>query len=205
MKRQTPVKTLAVAGAALSGALSGERAEALPIFSDPPDVALVPGQGSIHLNLSNLLNPGYKLPDAVINYGNGNTNLGFQSLNNLAAAIPGPLNLNAAIGPNNNFVENFTLGEINLSGRAGGPWVGLTNAFLGLMVDVPGSSPHFGWARLSVDENLGIVLHDFALESEPNTPIAAGAGLAVPEPGSLGLLALGAVGLAAWRKRRARS
>ncbi len=73
-----------------------------------------------------------------------------------------------------------------------------------MMVDVPGSSPHFGWVRLSVDDQLGVVLHDFAIESEPDTAIAAGAGT-IPEPGSLGLLALGAVGLAALRKRRSRS
>ena len=204
-------KTMALAGAALSGALAPEQADAVPIYNNPDDMRLSPGQGSIHINLSNILNPNpnptLNNPDAVINYNfdttNNALNLNFNSLNNMAAALPNPVNLNAEIGPRNtNFLENFTLGV--QPGPPNGEWVGATNAFLGMMVnipDVPNASPHFGWVRLSVDDDLGIVLHDFAIESESNQAILAGAG--IPEPGSLGLLALGAVGLLAWRKRRA--
>ena len=201
-------KTVALAGAALSGALAADQADAVPIYNNPDDVRLSPGQGSIHINLSNVLNPNPTLnnPDAVINYNfdttNNALNLTFNSLNNMAAALPNPVNLNAEIGPRNtNFLETFNLGVVNPNLPAKGDWVGATNAFLGMMVDVPNSSPHFGWVRLSVDDNLGIVLHDFAIESESNQAILAGAG--IPEPGSLGLLALGAAGLLAWRKRRA--
>lgn len=209
MKRKSRAGTksaLALAGAALTGALGTDEAEAVPIYSDPDDVRLAPGEGSIHINLSNLLNTGFDQPDAVINYNSdsqNNLNLGFFTLNNLAAALSQPVPDDGKIGPNNNFLSSFNLGTAMDRGPAQGPWVGMTNAFLGMMVDVPGSSPHFGWVRLSVDQDLGIVFHDLAIESEANQAITAGAGLAVPEPGSLGLLALGAVGLAAWRKRRA--
>ena len=211
MKRRATAKTVALAGAAL-GALGAEKADAVPIYNNPDDARISPGQGSININLSNLLNPNPTLnnPDAVINYNfdtaNNALNLNFNSLNNMAAALPNPVNRNGEIGPRNtNFLENFNLGVEVTPGPPTGEWVGATNAFLGMMVDVPDSSPHFGWVRLSVDDQLGVVLHDFAIESEPGTAIAAGAGIPVPEPGSLGLLALGAVGLAAWRKRRSGS
>lgn len=199
-------KSMALAGAALSGALAADQADAVPIYNNPDDVSLSPGQGSIHINLSNILNPTLNKPDAVINYSFDTTsnavNLTFNSLNHMAAALPNPVNPNGEIGPRNtNFLETFNLGVVNPNLPAQGEWVGATNAFLGMMVDVPDSSPHFGWVRLSVDDNLGIVLHDFAIESESNQAILAGAG--IPEPGSLGLLALGAAGLLAWRKRRA--
>jgi hypothetical protein len=44
----------------------------------------------------------------------------------------------------------------------------------------------------------------YGWESQVNTPISAGAGEPVPEPASLGLLAMGAAGLLAKRPRRAR-
>jgi hypothetical protein len=200
-------KTLAIAGATL-GALGAETADAVPIYNNPDDVRISPGQGSININLSNLLNPTSDKPDAVLNYNfdttNNALNLNFNSLNNMAAAIENPVNRNGEIGPRNNFLPNFNLGVETNPGPPTGEWPGATNAFLGMMVDVPNSSPHFGWVRLTVDDQLGVVLHDYAIESEPNTAITAGAGT-IPEPGSLGLLALGAVGLAAWRKRRSRS
>jgi len=201
-------KTVALAGAALSGALAAEQADAVPIYNNPDDVRISPGQDSIQINLSNLLNPNLNKPDAVINYNfdttNNAWNLTFNSLNNMAAALPNPVNLNREIGPDNanDFSRNFDLGVAVQPGPPTGEWVGATNAFLGMMVDVPNSSPHFGWVRLSVDDDLGITLHDFAVESDSEKAILAGAG--IPEPGSLGLLALGAAGLLAWRKRRAR-
>jgi len=86
-----------------------------------------------------------------------------------------------------------------------GEWTGLENGFLGFRFEIDGED-HFGWARVSVSQvdandpstflDLTAVIHDFAYESEPNTPIAAGA---VPEPSSLGLLALGCVGVLAMR------
>jgi hypothetical protein len=201
-------KTVAIAGAALSGAFGASLADAVPIYEDPVDVEIMPGLGgAVTLNLSQLVNPNSRGPDAVINYNfdtpNNTLNLNFHSLNNLAAAIQSPLTRDAEIGPNSDFHENFNLGFQMRIEPPKGEWVGATNAFLGLRVDVPGASPHYGWARLTVDERLGLVLHDLAIEKESNTPITAGAGIPVPEPGSLGLLALGAVGLAAWRKRRA--
>lgn len=57
---------------------------------------------------------------------------------------------------------------------------------------------HFGWVRFSTGATLGgqpRTLVEYAYESTPNTPIT------VPTPGSLALLALGGVGLAARRRK----
>ena len=68
-----------------------------------------------------------------------------------------------------------------------------------------GQNTHYGWMRLTINPQgpagtnpRAITLHEFAYESTPNAGIAAG----VPEPTSLGLLALGSLGLAAHRRRR---
>lgn len=64
-----------------------------------------------------------------------------------------------------------------------------------------GSSIHFGWVRFSTGTSLGAQprsIVEYAYESTANTGIAAGA---IPTPGSLALLAVGALGLAGRRRR----
>ena len=76
---------------------------------------------------------------------------------------------------------------------------------LGVRFDIGGNS-HMGFVELEVDGspngsglagNIPVIL-SFGYETEPDTPLST----PVPEPSSLGLLASGAVGLAAWRRRR---
>lgn len=60
---------------------------------------------------------------------------------------------------------------------------------------------HFGWARLSLVAGSPGTLIDYAFESTPLTPIAAGV---VPEPATWLMMGLGAAALVARRRRVAR-
>jgi hypothetical protein len=73
----------------------------------------------------------------------------------------------------------------------------LGRAFLGLQFEIDGQK-HLGWA--DVRARLGpVTIFGYAYETEPGKAIVAGA---VPEPPSLVLLAAGAAGLAALRRKR---
>ncbi len=85
---------------------------------------------------------------------------------------------------------------------AGGP---PATGHLGFRFQINGSD-HYGWVRISVDPAGApsprfVTVHDAAYETLPNTAIPAGAN-GIPEPASLGLLALGGVGLATMRRRK---
>lgn len=70
--------------------------------------------------------------------------------------------------------------------------------WLGLYFEIPGGSPHFGFLDLEGTPD-SLYVHGGGFESQANTPIRTAS-----EPGSLALLALGAGGLAAWRRRSQR-
>jgi hypothetical protein len=109
---------------------------------------------------------------------------------------------------------------------SGGDWKSATNRFLGLKFFINGEV-HFGWARLTVtanehQEKVTATLTGYAYETAPNTPLTTGqimtshikagqtrgnarhptlASLAsAPENPMLGMLALGAPALSAWRR-----
>lgn len=96
------------------------------------------------------------------------------------------------------------------AGFTGSQWAGAVpnnTGYLGLRFKI-GPNDHFGWIRLTVNPNnvaapRAITIHEYAYESIPGASITAGQ--IVPEPGGLGLLALGSIGLAAHRRRRAAS
>lgn len=103
-------------------------------------------------------------------------------------------------------------------GGSGGPWKEARHRYVGLKFVINGKI-HYGWARLTVDADWGkriqARLTGYAYETIPNKPIIAGktkgqekidegpdATLTIPtpEPGSLAVLAMGAPGLAVWRR-----
>ncbi len=105
--------------------------------------------------------------------------------------------------------------------RGGGNWYyfynGSREGYLGLKFSIHGQT-HYGWARLNVFTNwnapaLTVAMLGYAYETIPNKPIIAGkkhaaddkqpspASLGAPEPASLGRLAQGASGVAAWRRK----
>ena len=78
-----------------------------------------------------------------------------------------------------------------------------TKGYLGFSFTDPNNSGQtdYGWARIVENSSLSQLTIDGDAYDNTGSPIAAGA---VPEPGSLGLLAGGAAALAAWRLRTAK-
>ena len=93
---------------------------------------------------------------------------------------------------------------VNLGGSVSGssfPWDGKAG-YLGFKF-TSHSKSYFGWAKMAF--NVGgssAKLTEYAYDTVPGQTIDAGQTSSVPEPGTLSLLALGAVGLLALRKRR---
>jgi PEP-CTERM motif len=88
-------------------------------------------------------------------------------------------------------------------GYGNSQWLSKGTGFIGFKFTSFGGT-EYGWAQLTMDgapEN-SFTLKDFAW-ADPGTPIFTGETAVVPEPGTLGLLAVGAVGLLLWRRQRA--
>ena len=84
-----------------------------------------------------------------------------------------------------------------------GTWNPGDRGFIGLEFTV-GGQDYYGWADLTADAVNDVTLHAYAVEKTAGQGILAGATKSIPEPSTLGLLALGAVGLAAQRRRTRR-
>jgi hypothetical protein len=80
-----------------------------------------------------------------------------------------------------------------------GSWINV-DRFLGLEFQINGST-HFGWAEFNVSF-LQATLGGYAYDTVAGQGLLAGQ-TSVPEPGTLGLLALGSLGLGFWRRRKA--
>ena len=121
-------------------------------------------------------------------------------------AVAPPLAKGSLIGRARNFVTGrlasrynnvFTGGQI-----VSGPWVINKSGYLGFEFTFGGKT-HFGCAHLNVTTfPVEGFISEFAYDSVPGQSIQAGQTSAIPEPGTLSLLALGAAGLAVLRKRK---
>jgi hypothetical protein len=127
----------------------------------------------------------------------------------------------APIGPKQSFTSVTSgyggvfmadAGSYGTAVYSNGPWLNVTNRYLGLKFLINGQV-HFGWARLtSTDRLRRVVLTGYAYETAPNTHLRAGqtseaaddntALLSDPLPQgpSLGTLARGADALEVWRR-----
>lgn len=125
--------------------------------------------------------------------------------------LAGPLAKGAVIGPGGAFIANsamqwvssYTSDVRRLFFSYGGLWR-FESGYLGF--EFTGSDGlEFGWANLTVDDYYPggeLVMSEFAYDTVPGQSIQAGQTTSTPEPGTLGLLALGSLGLAFWRRKR---
>jgi hypothetical protein len=101
----------------------------------------------------------------------------------------------------NGFFTSF--GTLAFRGGYGNDqWLDPGTGFIGFRFNT-GAGVQYGWVRITMN---GSPLNSFTMVdyawADPGETILTGQ---IPEPGSLGLLALGALGLVAWRKQRARA
>jgi MYXO-CTERM domain-containing protein len=101
----------------------------------------------------------------------------------------------------------YYFGTMVNGGQGRGAWKKQGTDFIGFRFD-NGAGPQYGWVRVHMDgqhANFAFKVLDYAW-ADPGEPIKPGqrssSSSQVPNEGSLGLLALGAAGVATWRRRR---
>lgn len=128
-----------------------------------------------------------------------------------ASALPVRTTVGSADKFGNDVTLEFCTTQNGTFQHDGGPWLNKKNLYLGLQFTIDGQI-HYGWARLTVSTNkttcvTKALLTGYAYETEPNTPITTGklsgddeVGAVERPEATLGALALGSVGLGAWRR-----
>lgn len=95
-----------------------------------------------------------------------------------------------------NFAASLSYGVNNPNGE----FDSVTDGYIGLSFPIEIGSEYFAWIRVDIDNEAGtFFIKDWAYEDVAGVGIIAGE---IPEPGTLGLLAAGAAGLAMHRRRR---
>jgi hypothetical protein len=112
-----------------------------------------------------------------------------------------PVALNLAFGDEIGQKSSF-VGYANLYDSGVGQF-GEEGGYIGLMMDIPGSSLHYAWLQVSGMSNPGTINHSltisgWAYEDQPGVSIDAGA---IPVPAAIGLGGVG-IALVAWLRRR---
>lgn len=212
----------AAAGAALALAPS---ADAAMQWSGRLDIAL-PTVGStalVNINAATLFT--HSLADGIDDFS-------FKLFSGYSASIGRGLNFQGAGWVNYlGFPARLNAGEIISStsvggqilrfasgGSTSGNWLGGTMNFdaahfLGVGFNfITGATTnlHYAWVRVGIDTNasgspIAMTVYDWAWEDQPNLPVMAGSLNSIPEPSpasGLALLAAGAAGVTAWRRRK---
>jgi hypothetical protein len=199
-----------VAGASVTA--SATPLDAAVIYTDPADVTLVNIGDLASIDLDN-----DGLADFVVSLGFAFLGVNGSSYENAIEAYEFAsayaLNAGSVIDsePRYFWLNSGDLIRATYYGLVGF-WVNAQDKYLGLRFRINGGD-YFGWARLDArgafnPDVISGTLKDFAYESCVGEPIAAGATTggasceSVGEPTTLGMLALGAAGLALLRRHR---
>lgn len=189
------------AGAAACAATSS--ADAAVQYSGVQNISILSGVSAYELNLDgdsyndiklkNYIFSGGKYQGATVIFGPGQL-VGFSAGNAYVSALNlgAPIN-SSTIGPS--FFGSMAYGALNPNAQ----FNNVTNRYLGLSFP-SGANLYYGWIRVDVNNAAGtFVIKDWAYQATSRQGILAGE---VPEPGTLGLLAAGGLGVAALRRRR---
>lgn len=129
---------------------------------------------------------------------------GFVDPGGFGTAFAYPVNLMEGVlvssqtfGGQTSFASYGNFGYLSNFQTSGGDGRG----FVGIRFTI-GGAVHFGWAEVTGLGSDSAILHAFGYNATPGAGSITGGGAAVPEPSSAILLALGAAGLATWRRRR---
>jgi hypothetical protein len=193
--RSRPVKFAACSSLAVGagfGLFAAESTDAAVVPYDPPGGPIVMHAGYLYyeFDIDGDANSDFDIYDLSY-FGSFrlSDNFGIQNLIMNDGSLAAVLAPGATVGPDSSGWPN----EVLLDSFAG------TRGYAGVVFDIPGGSPHFGYLdfELTADRSV-LTLYGGAYESQANTPIS----IPVPEAGSLVILASGAAGLAAWRRKR---
>ena len=193
--------TLAAGAAASMGAAE---ADAAVVYSGAQNISIASGN-SQNLNLdgdafNDVLLKNYNFgggayQGATVSFAPGKL-VGFSNgLSYVSALAAGATIDSSTAGPS--FFGSMAYGAINPNAQ----FNNVADAYVGLSFPAGGNT-YYGWIRVDMNNAAKTFLvKDWAYESEPGVGIKAGAGV-VPEPATLGLLACGAAGVAALRRKR---
>lgn len=119
----------------------------------------------------------------------------------------GPSTPNFAIPTPTNHYGNLAYRHPTLNPLGTGTFLGVNDGYVGMRYEITPGNFLYGWARIGVaswdgsGNVLQITMKSWAFETTPNTAILADESV-IPEPTSLGMMALGAIGVLARRQRR---
>jgi hypothetical protein len=189
------------AGAAAFAATSGADAEV--IYSGVKDFTVLPGFPAFYVDLDNngLSDVKFRKENYFGGAYFGSSVLGtgqvvgfISGLKYVTALTAGQEISPATVGPT--FYGSMAYGAANPNAQFNLK----TDAFVGLSFNI-GANLNYGWVRVTTNQAAGLLkITGWAYETTPGTGILAGA---IPEPTTLGLLAAGALGVTALRRKRA--
>ena len=210
------------AGAAITAV---EDAQAAIIYKDLGDVMvsqnLMPNPDTYELDINGDNQIDFRIVHSSANY-NPTSDVQFWGASNFAPANNGFVGEKFAVKKldvgdviddflPDGFIKRGNFGSFYMSygkTKEFGEFLGTDKAYFGFRFSDKNGLVFDGWGRVSMpSDGSKLTFHDLAYNDDSNGTIQVGQkvdGAAVPEPGTLGMLAMGAAGVYAWRRKQAK-